>query len=116
MLKISSPVGARWYVPLSEKEKDRPCRFKIRPLTGEELENALYKHEFSKSGGLMIHPDGIKSALSNGILDWENVCDDRGEVTFSRLSIRLLPYEIRAELASEIINMSFMSEEEEKNS
>lgn len=113
----ANPVASRWYTPASQEGEESPAKFKIRPLDGEQLSEAMYQAKITENGGIELHPDGMRSALRNGLIDWQNVMDtDGNEIPFSRTAIRLLPWTERLDLAGEIINISFMTEDEEKNS
>lgn len=98
-----------WFTP-AQPESDRPTRVKIRPLTG--LENLEVSAEI---GGGRIG-DAQKIALRFGVVDWENVDDERGNpLPFSLENLKLLPVNVLSEIAIRIIRGSKMDDEKAKN-
>lgn len=105
-----------WFTPESEKDAEKPTRFLLRPLNGEELDQVMHGASF-KDGGMSLTPDGIRAALRFGIKDWENFEESSGRaVKCSFPNHAKLPWSVRLMLAIEIINRSQLTEEEEKNS
>jgi hypothetical protein len=108
-------IGAKvWYTPECEEGESSPTRFHLKPLTEEEKENCI---SLTASGEATIDPSKNKHVLSGGLVGWENFNDDDGkEIKHSKVSHSRIPLEIRMELVGKIYEISYASEEDEKNS
>lgn len=103
-------LAPEWFTP-TQPESDRPTRIKIRPLTG--LENLEVSAEI---GGGDIG-QAQKIALRFGVVDWENVDDERGNpLQFSHENLKFLPVSALSEIAIRIIRGSKMDDDKTKNS
>lgn len=105
-------LTAVWYVPEDYKGEDNPPRFKIRPLNSEEYAD-IAMGATDTGDGVSIGSSGIKKAVRAGLVDWENIGENE---PFSLSKISLLPTDIYMEVASEIISISSLQENEIKNS
>jgi hypothetical protein len=117
-IKALNPFAPYWYVPKDEQKssEELKTRFRLRGLDGEQLGHVGPEFIMDEFGRVKnITGRGIEIALSFGVTDWENFNNDQGAVKFSRANFRLIPYDIRSELAVEIISASSPSEEERKN-
>lgn len=103
-------ITSYWYTPESERDSAQPTRFHIRPLTGEELEMVL-PELYQVGTELRITPAGSRTVISCAILNWENF-----NVEYKRENFKLIPRDIRQELVDVIVDKSFLSETERKNS
>ena len=102
-----------WYTPESEKGEDDAARFKLKPLDSKEMVEIQSYHTEAEG----IRPEGLYRALELSLLDWENVNDDQGKpLKCNRNNIKRLPIEVVAECGGQAINISFLSEDDEKNS
>lgn len=115
-IKALNPLDPVWYIPRIEVGQENPTRFRIRGLDGQAMgyvapEFIVDEHHNIKN----ITGKGIDLALTYGLVDWENVANDKGDVKFNRARFGLLPYDIRSELAVEIVKLSAPSEDERKN-
>lgn len=115
-IKALNPMEPQWYTPASEAGQENPTRFRVKGLDGETMgyiapEFIVDDHGRVKS----LTGKGIELALNYGLVDWENLSNDKGAVKFGRHSFRLLPYDMRAELASQIVILSSPTEDERKN-
>ncbi len=108
-------IAPTWYTPESEKDSDDPTRFKIRPLTPPERESVT---ELDDDGSFNIPPKNFGQVLRLGVVDWENFNDaETGKpIKFSYTNHWRIPWEIRLELAGQILISSQLSGDEEKNS
>ena len=62
-----------------------------------------------------ITAKGISLALSAGLIGWEGVSDINGVLDFKASLIPFLPAGVRIALATKIIELSNMTEDQEKN-
>ncbi len=114
-LTLKTSLTAEWYTFEGQENEESPARVKLKPLNGEQLDNAMEGAvlEGSNAG---LSSRGIKSALRNSIVDWEGINSDRGDVVACKFTNHhLLPWARRNELATVIINRSDLSEEQQKN-
>jgi len=109
-----------WYIPLSEKEDDKPAQFLLAPLTQLEFLNVMSAGEnIENDNGDMFfkcNESGLNMLLKK-VQNWKNVLDPDGEnlkFTFNNLK-RSMPAEILSELANQVIIMSTMTGEDSKN-
>lgn len=114
MKAINNLVEA-WYTPTSEKDAEVPTRFRIKPLNGEQYMTVMMETRTNESGDLSLSASGMRQAINYGLVGWENFTDGAKDVPFSKASISLIPAPELIALASEIINRSSISEEQEKN-
>ena len=106
-----------WYTPESEEDEEKPSKFKIKPLNGEQFMEVVADSETDRSGDIRLNGRGLKLALRYGIIDWENIEKENGiPLKFSVHNLKLLPMEVLSDLASEIVNRSAMEDDETKNS
>jgi len=70
---------AKWYTPKTEEKKQKPKKFKIRPLTSVELWEINSHMKLNANNQLAISFEGQKLSLSLALQDWENVFDEKGE-------------------------------------
>ena len=119
-----------WYVPASEKIKEADdegnekeviapdaTEFKLKPLNREQMDVVLEGASQTEAGNLKLNSRGIGYALRYGLVDWKNFTDSQGrEIKCTHPNFTKLPWGIGIELAGEIVNQSFMSEEDSKNS
>ena len=105
---------ASWYTPEGQDEEN-PTRFKCKPLDGEQYGNIVGHFARGENGGLTISGEGHKLCLRYGLEDWENFDDSSGPVKCFPANHRLIPFSIRNELVTHILEISSLSEEQEKN-
>lgn len=111
-IKIISKLSPEWFTPKDQRKEETPTRFKIRQLNG--VEHAEVMAELREDGGRnYLTFRGVMAALK-GLLDWENVEDQNGEVTFSQSNLKMIPGDYLHEVAGAILEKSNISEEEEK--
>jgi len=102
------------YVPLDQREDDKPFALMLRPLTGEQLDHVL-EGAVNNGDRLQLTPKGIKAALNFGIVSWDNFENDDGAVECKPANYGKLYWSDRQEIAGEIVNMSALSEDDKKN-
>ena len=112
-------ITPEWYVPASEQDdvgnvRDGAAQFKLQPLTQMQLHEILPEIDFD-SGHTSRR--GIEMCLRYALLDWQGVEDaDGAPLECSYDHAQTLPYYLHQELASQIIVLSMMSEEDRKKS
>ncbi len=115
-IKAVEGLAPSWYVPTAEVGEEEPTRFKLKPLNREQLDSVLEGAAQSEQGGLKLTARGVGYALRFGLIDWENFNNAQDKpVKFSPANFIKMPWSVGIELAGEIVNQSFMSEEDEKN-
>lgn len=115
-IKAINPMEPEWYTPQSEEGQENPTRFRLRGMDGDAMGYIAPEFVIDDHGRVKnLTGKGIALALNYGLVDWENLSNDKGQVKFNRSNFRLLPYDLRAELASQIIILSAPSEDERKN-
>jgi len=115
MIIINEGIEPEWYTPESEINEDEPTRFKIKPLTGERLDQVM-----QGSTGGELTSNGKSYAIAYGLVDWENfkVRTDNDKVIDKKFSLNdtnLIPYDVRRELAFKIADISNLTSDNEKN-
>ncbi len=103
-----------WYTPKGQDDDDKPTRFKVRPLDGEQYGDVA-EHVGVVNGAVRLSSRGISQCLKHALIGWENFTGVDGDVAFFAANFRLIPYLIRVELATHIFIISSLSEEQEKN-
>jgi hypothetical protein len=113
--KALNPFEPVWYTPKAEEGEETPVRFHLRGLDGERM-GYIAPELLVNEQGIVTHVSGkgIEIALQHGLIGWEHFANDAGPVRFSRANFRLIPYDVRAELAVEIVLLSAPDEEEKK--
>ena len=113
-LTLKSSLGSEWYTLEGQDEEESPARVKVKPLNGEQVDQAMEGAIFEDDGAALTSR-GVKSALRNGIVDWENINNESGPIACKFTNHQCLPWARRIELANAIINRSNLREEEQKN-
>jgi len=106
-------LAPEWFTPSSQQDdEDSPARFKLKPLNGVQLDQALEGATYNDKGDLVdLSARGKVAALRFGLVGWENY-DDKFKVA----KFINIPWQERQEIAFEIINISVVQEDDEKNS
>jgi len=116
-ITVKKTLGSEWYTPASEKESEEPARFKLKDLNREQLDDAMNGAMMDDKGSFRLSPQGTRSALKNGIEEWEGVEDESGEkLKCTFVNHRYLPWQLGQELAAEIVTKAMLGDPEEKNS
>lgn len=113
-LTLKTSMTEEWYELEGQEGDENPARVKLKPLNGEQLDRAM-EGAILEGANAGMSSKGIKSALRDGIADWENINDENGPVECKPKKYHLLSWSSRAELATVIINRSNMSEDQQKN-
>lgn len=114
-MKVLNPFAPDWYTPKDEEAAPNPARFKLRGLDGNQLGYVAPEMRLDERGQLVgLSGKGTELALAYGLLDWEGIENDRGPVAFAPGNFALLPYDLRAELAVQVLVRSAPSEAEKK--
>ena len=104
------------YVPLSEREDEKPFSVTIRPLSSRELailEDKLIK--VSKDETISFNSGSFNwDVCKHGIVDWENLTDEKGKQVAIKVkdglvtdeSLNKLPLYIITEVAGVITSIS----------
>lgn len=115
-IRATEGLVPEWYTPPGQDGDPAPARFHIRPLNGAEFGEVADHLEITAAGAVIRHA-GRERALAMGLIGWENFFDSSGKnLPFSAANARLIPHEYRTHIVTRIINISYMSEEQEKNS
>jgi hypothetical protein len=113
-MRALNPFAPFWYTPVADQGEEHPTRFKIRGLNGTEV--GYVGPEFILDNGTIsgLTGKGLEMTLKYGLLDWENFENDSGKIAFNRANFGLIPYEVQAEIAMNIIAASYAKEEAKK--
>ena len=112
MITALSGIVEEWFTPESEKDEDKPTRFKIKPMTPSQRESVM--EMMGEDIGIPVKNYG--QVLKMSIVEWENFNDERGAaVKCSWTNHDKIPMATRMEIASHAIISSMVSEEQEKN-
>lgn len=119
-MKALNVFAPFWYVSASERDdagaaKPDATRFKIKGLDGQQM--GYLMPEFQIDDEKMIKGltgKGADLALRYGLVDWDNFSNDAGRVAFNPANFSLIPFEVRAELAMQIIAASYVKPDEKK--
>ena len=116
MIKVNTGLIADWYTPASEKDSEKPARFKLKPLDGMQYVELCGEAKFTESGGMVPTRKATEIALKAALVDWENIdeANDR-PLKFSPHNFKHLPAEILSELVNEILIRSTLTEDDSKN-
>ena len=118
---ITDPAAAEWYTPkshLDKPEEDR-VRYKIRGLIGTEAMDVNFHAD--EEGRMTMTARGGNACLRVGLLGWENRRrpGSGDAVEFSdkdwKANIASIPPIDAVDLALEIWNRTFLTEEARKN-
>lgn len=108
-------LSPTWYTPVGQSDDDEKTEFRLKPLDGDEY-GELADHMRLENGVLRITAEGLRQGLRLGLVDWRNFTTTNGEtLEFSRVNFRFIPYNVRADLVSRIVEISQLSEDTEKN-
>jgi hypothetical protein len=119
-MRALNPFAPFWYTPAEDKDlpEGQRTRFKLRGLNGSEFGHIapelIVDPELRMVSG--VSGKGLDLALRYGLVDWENFCNDNGEVAFSVQNLVLIEHAARAELAMQIIAASYVKPAEKKTS
>ena len=114
-ITVIEDLRSTWYTPQSQLDSDNPARFKLRRPDGSQMGYLRQEIGVTTDGKMDITGRGIDLALSYCLEDWDGVEDSRGPVKCTPGNHRLLPLDIRLDLAMEIIRMGTLTEDERKN-
>ncbi len=101
-----------WYTPAGQDDV-APARFKLRPLDGEQYGDVA-DHVGVINDDVRISSKGIGICLRHALVDWDNFEGSDGPVPFSIHAQRLIPYTVRAELATHVFVASGVSDDQKK--
>lgn len=118
MAKALKKLSSYWYTPEGEPEHN-PTRFKIKPLNGEEQTEIMMLNTISGVGEdgkplIQTSPRAIALAIKYGVIGWENFGDDEGDLEYSAINKKYIPFELRIELAGEIVTNSTLDADTKK--
>jgi hypothetical protein len=114
-VKVLNPFAPDWYTPKDEQTAPSPARFKLRGLDGNQLGYVAPEMRVDERGQIAgMSGKGIELALAYGLVDWEGIENDRGPVAFAPANFALLPFDLRTELAMQVLIRSVPSEAEKK--
>ncbi len=109
-------IVSSWYTPDQDDAEEDPTRFMLSAVNSEHLD-IITEDATISDGVVRLTARGVRYALRYGIEDWENFIDEqKKEIPFSLDNFKIIPWGIRRNLASEIVNRSFLLETERKNS
>ena len=92
---------------------DDLTEFQFIPLRGSRLDEVM--DGMNRDTG-MLSPKGTKAALRHGVKDWRNLLDLEGnEIKFSPVEFENFSYSTRLNLASYVLSISKMTDEDIKN-
>lgn len=114
-MSITANTGLvpEWFTPEDQKNEDDPARIKVKPLDSKQM---VEIQAFSKEDG-GIAAEGLYRAFEISLVDWENINDAQGKaLKCTRTNIKALPIQVIAEAGAHAISISFLSEDETKNS
>lgn len=115
MLTIKPKVAPTWFTVPSDS--DPASEFLLAPLSSLAWLDVRNEISWGRKGKFSISGDGVLAAVMDSVRDWRNVVNEKGEaIPFSRSLLQDLPAPILLKLASEIVERSFLSETERKNS
>lgn len=101
-----------WYTPESEKESSDPAKFYVKPLDTKQI---VELQKFHKAEG-GIEAEGLYRSFELSVSDWDNVNDAQGKkLKCTRTNFKVIPVEIIAEVGAHAIEISFATEDDEKN-
>lgn len=113
MIRGIKKVAPTWYTPIAEEDEEMPTRFKLRPLTPPQLESCLVT---SGSGGFSFPPSKYSEILRYGLVEWDGFTDEDDVVIECHpRNHHRIPMRIRMELAGELLVMSQLTEDDQKN-
>ena len=96
-----------------EEGKDDLTEFLFVPLRGSKLDEVMDGMN-QKTG--MLSPVGMNAALRYGVKDWRNLKDlDGNEIKFSLVEFENFSYTTRLNLASKVVSISRMTDDDIKN-
>lgn len=112
-------IGAReWFTPAGQDDEN-PTRFEVQGLTGSQ--QAMLAPEIAEVGerDFILPGRAVHLLLRYGLIDWDNFCDDNGPVKFNgdaTANQDRIPYDLQAQIASHIFQISQMSANVKKKS
>jgi len=106
----------KWFKPDTEKDKENPQEFKIRPLTSVELWEVNSHMKMIDADHIGMSFEGQKAAVKFGLIDWKNVDDSEGNpAKCNIINWRLLDSWTLNFISRKIIAISELAEAERKN-
>ena len=112
-VKALTGLVPEWYTPKGEEDEATPAEFHVKPLTAPQV--AKVQSEFDGETG-EISGNGLYNAATMVVIGWKNVNDhnDRN-LKFSKRALDQLPFALLLELGGKVLEMSFLSEDKQKN-
>jgi len=113
-------LGApEWFTLESQADDDAPTRFKVRGLSGYEQASIAADISLGPKGTVNFSAAAILYIFKVALDDWENVEDADGKpIDFQSITPRramdLLHYNIQAEIAAHVFELSFASAADKK--
>lgn len=112
-IKAVGKLVPEWFTPEDQEKEDSPARFKIKALNGIEKAEAMNNLRI-EGDKMHLNFQGVLSVLKNGLLDWEEISDEKGPVNYSYDNLNVLPGEYHMQVAKAILDKSEVSEETKK--
>lgn len=115
-VKLNSGLSPEWYTPNDQVGEDQQCRFLLKPLTGAQHAEVLMEMSQRNGESFLLNGKGMRLALEYGLADWDGVLDEVGApLKFKRKRVADLPAHYHIELSHRVLNISGISEDEQKN-
>jgi hypothetical protein len=114
-IKPLTGLAPQWFTPSGEQDSDNPTRFKLKPLDGLTFLDVMSEGKIRDDGAFVANRQGRDTLLKNGLIEWENFDEGGNPLKCNFTNFHRIPAEILAEICNELIIVSSLSGEDEKN-
>ena len=101
----------QWFTPEQEQGEATPTQFKIKPLDSLTFLDVMSNGTIRADGSFIPNRAGREMLLNAGLVGWRNF----GDAPFDANRISQIPPNVLAEICNEIVVLSNLSEDDEKN-
>jgi len=113
-LQARAKVEPTWFTPEDQEGDPQPSRFKVRPLTAGEQAEVLATMQASGGRATAVT---FRECFVRGVIEIENVTNSEGKaIRYAQQMITTDLLDTINDVGAHIFNISFLTEDERKNS
>jgi hypothetical protein len=111
---VRSKLIPETYTPKSEIDADNPASFTLKPLNGLEYTDIMCHLIDDGDGNQRISVTGLNKLIKYGLVSAEGLTDEKGK-QIKKPGAEMLDPVLLSEIATRILDISNISENERKN-
>lgn len=114
-IQVTTKLITEDYIPVIEREELSPATFTLKPLNGAEYLDVMCHMIDDDEGGQRLSRQGIEKIFKYGVKEVNNLLDSDNK-PLTKVKPEMLSPILLSEIASRIMAISEVTEQERKNS